>query len=82
MTQAHGMKVASVESRHLGHAESLGNGDDRGVGGAEREVGVGVDQVGHAFVVGEFEVDDGDSAGRELRRKFASTAGPALRWRR
>lgn len=53
-------EVAAVEGRDFDDLQSLGYRDDGCVGGAEREVGVGVDQLSHAFVVGEFEIDDDD----------------------
>jgi hypothetical protein len=54
------VKVAAVERGDLGQVKSFGDGDDRRVGGAERKVGVGLDQFSHAQIVGEFEVDDRD----------------------
>jgi hypothetical protein len=50
------VKVAAVERGDLGQVKSFGDGDDRRVGGAERKVGVGLDQFSHAQIVGEFEV--------------------------
>ena len=41
---AHDAEVAVVEGRYLVRSEALGEGDDRGVGGAERKVVVLVDQ--------------------------------------
>ena len=41
-------EVASVERGDRGFSESFGGGDHTGVDGSEPEVGVGVDQVGHA----------------------------------
>ena len=45
---AHGGDVPVVEGGDLGEAESLGEGDHGGVGGAEREVSIGLDEFGHA----------------------------------
>lgn len=60
MPRADDAEVAVVEGRDFGDPQPFGDRDHGGVGGAEREVGVGVDQVGHALVVSEFEVDDDD----------------------
>lgn len=44
-----------VERGDLCDAQSLGDGDDGGVGGAEREVGVGLDEGSHPGEVDGFE---------------------------
>lgn len=51
VTRADDVEVAVVESRDFADPESFGDRDDGGVGGAKREVGVGVDQLGHALIV-------------------------------
>jgi hypothetical protein len=50
--------VPVVEGGDLMHAEALGDCDHRGVRGAEREVGVGLDQAGHAVEVGGGQRDE------------------------
>jgi hypothetical protein len=70
------VEVTAIEGGDLGDAEAFG--DDGGVGGAEGEVGVGLDEFGHAFVVSEFEVDDRDGLrddGAEERRFDLGSAG-------
>lgn len=52
------MEVAAVESCDLGDVEPLRDLDDRGIGGAEREVSIGFDQLGHWLVVLDLEIDD------------------------
>jgi hypothetical protein len=74
----HGVEVTAIEGGDLGDAGAFGDGDDGGVGGAEGEVGVGLDESGHAFVVSEFEVDDRDGLrddGAEERRFDLGSAG-------
>jgi len=53
------VEVTTVEGSDLAHPEPLGDGDDSRVGGPEREVGVGLDQLGHPLVVGQLKIDDG-----------------------
>jgi hypothetical protein len=52
------MKVTAVKRRDLGDPEPLGDGDDSRVGGTEREVGVGLHELGHPLVVGQLEIDN------------------------
>lgn len=42
----HGSKVAVIEGGDLGNVEALGLGDKSCIDGAEREVGVGSNEVG------------------------------------
>jgi hypothetical protein len=60
VARAHDVEVPVVERCDLGKAEPLGDCDDCGVGRAEREVGIRLDQFGHTFVVGNFQIDDSD----------------------
>lgn len=66
-----------VEGGDLGDSESFRDGHYSGVCRAEREVGVGVDEVGHALVVVEFEVHDGDRLLRDRSEKRALDPGAA-----
>jgi len=47
-----------VEGGDLVHAEALSDRDHRGVGGTKREIGVGLDKVGHAIKIGCSEGDE------------------------
>src|SRR6266511_940445 len=62
---ADGGEVAAVEGGDLGDGEAFGQGDDGGVDGAEREVGVGGDEVGGAVEVGGCRFGELEVAGRE-----------------
>jgi hypothetical protein len=53
--------LARPTSDDLGDPQPLGDGDDSRVGGTEREVGVGLDQLRHPLVVGQLEIDDRQS---------------------
>jgi hypothetical protein len=75
--------MSVVEGGDFADAEAFGDdGDDGGVGGvggAEGDVGVGGDQLGHAGIVVELEVDDGEGPLDIDWRKAASTRAPPVR---
>lgn len=49
--------METSEGGDLDDPQPFGHRDDRGVRRSEREVGVGVDQLGHAVVVGHLEIN-------------------------
>jgi hypothetical protein len=44
-------EVPPVQSRHLSQLQPLGNGQDRGISGSQRETAVRHDKIGHPCVV-------------------------------
>jgi hypothetical protein len=60
VARADDVEVTMVERCHLGDAKAFGDRDHGGIGRAEREVGVRVDQFSHALVVEDLEVDDSE----------------------
>ena len=48
MARSDCVEVPTIEGCDFGDAEPLGNCDDRSVRGAEREVGIGFDELGHS----------------------------------
>lgn len=58
MARPNRVEVAAIQHDDLGGPEPLGHRDDGRVGRAKREVGLGLDQLGHSLVVDQLEVDD------------------------
>ena len=55
--------MAAVQGGHRGDAQAFGHGDDAGVDRAKAEVGVGLDQLGHARPVRIDHLDSFDLTG-------------------
>jgi hypothetical protein len=60
MTRPDGTEVAVVERHDFRDVKALGDSDDSRIGRAEREVGVGLHELGHPRVVVVGEVDHPD----------------------
>ena len=76
---ADGGEVAAVEGGDLGDGEAFGQGDDGGVDGAEREVGVGGDEVTARSRSGDVGSVSWKSPAARERRNSASSRGPDSR---
>jgi hypothetical protein len=64
MARAHNAEVTAIERRHFGGVEPLCGGDHRSVDGAERQVAIFGDELGHANrVVGMQRLDREAAAG-------------------
>jgi hypothetical protein len=75
----HDGEVAVVERRHLVETETLGCGDNRGVGTTEGQVCVALDQAGDADdVFGDQLFARNRSLRRSMVKKSASAATPRL----
>jgi hypothetical protein len=79
MSRSDDGEVPPVECRDFGDGEAFRDRDDGCVRGAEREVGVLFDQVGHACVVGRASSAGTRSPLAMLRRNIDSTRPPASR---
>lgn len=74
----HHREVAVIHGRDLGHLEALGQRDDAGVGAAEREVGVGLDELRGSLQVGGLDVKRGQEATGERPQKRGLRPGTDL----
>lgn len=71
------MEVPPIEGGDLGDAEPFGHRDDGQVGCPEREVRVGLDEISHAVVVDDLEIDHREGRSTIDRRNPASTQDTA-----
>ena len=76
MARSDGPEMAVVEGCDFRDVETFGHGDDRRVGSTEREVGVGLYELGHPRVVVVDEVDDAEGVldNRAQERSFDTCA--------
>ncbi len=74
--------MAPVEGGDPIDAQALGDGDERGVGPAETEVRIPLNQVGHARGVGSGQFCQLQPAGPDVAEKPDLGAGPPHSWRR
>jgi len=71
-------EVTMVERRDRGRAETLGCRNHGRVYGAERKVGVGLDELGRSTEIGDLERLEDDSALSELAKQPSLGAAPAI----
>jgi hypothetical protein len=79
MSRSYGTEVAVIEGGDFGDVEPLGDGDDCGVGGAQREVRVDLDEFGHTLVIFNLEINDRYGLLHNRPEKEASTFAPPTR---
>jgi len=78
MPRAHDTEVSLIQCRDLIDAQALGEGDDRGIGGAEWEVVVLRDQRGDAGDVSARQVDELELPSATASRKATSANVPTF----
>lgn len=79
MAWLHDVEVALVQRYQLGDVEALGQSDDTGIGRAERQVGVPLNQIGGASEIVSGGVHNIEESGLERCRNRAPTEEPASR---
>ena len=77
MAGLYGTEVSAVERRNLGHSEPFCDRDDACISPAKWEVGILLNELGHAFVVSGGDVDRDQSPAGNNRKNAASLWLPA-----